>query len=71
MNTKTKGPWIHRLAIHFFTVVLAIIVFWLLGFLVGDIRSIPGPDYNEVAGQNIDPAVAIRGRKPIRSRRLR
>ena len=40
---KPKGPWIHRFLIVFFTAVFAVLVYWALGFLVEDIRSIPGP----------------------------
>ena len=42
---RSKGTWWHRFIIRILTLVLALLVFWLLGFLVGDIRSIEGPDY--------------------------
>lgn len=45
---KPKGPWIHRFAIHFFTIILAVLVFWVLGFLVEDIESIKGPEYGDI-----------------------
>jgi hypothetical protein len=51
---KSKGPWLHRLAIQVFTVVLAVLVFWLLGFLVEDIESIPGPDYDSIENGHLD-----------------
>jgi predicted RNA-binding Zn-ribbon protein involved in translation (DUF1610 family) len=35
--------------IHFLAVVLVVLIFWLLGFLVEDIRSIKGPEYDENA----------------------
>ena len=43
-ETKSKGTWIHRFAIWLFTLALAVLVFWVLGFFVDDIRSVPGPD---------------------------
>src|SRR2546421_9195616 len=51
---KSKGPWIGRFAIRSFTVVLAILVFWLLGFLVEDIESIQGPKYESIEATHVD-----------------
>ena len=51
---KAKGTWLTRFAIRLFTVVLGILVFWVLGFLVGDIRSLPGPSYHEIEQQHLD-----------------
>jgi len=51
---KPKGPWIHRFLIRLFTVVLAVLVFWVLGFLVEDIESIEGPSYQEIEKQYVD-----------------
>jgi len=57
MNTapKTKGRWIHRLGIHLLTFALGVLVFWLLGFLVEDIESLPGPDYAAIERELVDP----------------
>lgn len=52
--TKPKGPWLTRFFIRFFTLLLGILVFWVLGFLVEDIRSIPGPDYSAVEAGYLD-----------------
>ncbi len=57
---KSKGTWIHRLAIRFFTVVLAVLVFWVLGFLVDDIRSIPGPDHDAIDKKHLDQGLLAR-----------
>ena len=54
---KLKGPWFHRLLIHIFTVVLAVLVFWVLGFLVEDVESIQGPRYPDVEKQFVDQAL--------------
>ena len=53
-ENKSKGTWIHRFAIWFFTVVLAVLVFWVLGFFVDDIRSMPGPGYNTIEKKFVD-----------------
>ncbi len=59
MNTtpKTKGPWITRFIIRSFTVVLAVLIFWLLGFLVKDIQSIRGPEYDKIEEKHVDGKV--------------
>jgi len=53
-DAKSKGPWYHRFAIRLFTLVLAVLTFWGLGFLVDDIRSIRGPDYNAIEMKHLD-----------------
>lgn len=45
---KSKGTWIHRFAIKLFTLVLAVLIYWVLGFFVDDIQSIRGPDYDTI-----------------------
>ena len=56
-QTKPKGPWFHRFLINFFTVVLAVLVFWVLGFLMEDIESIRGPQYGEIEARFVDGAL--------------
>jgi hypothetical protein len=51
---KPKGPWVHRFSIRLFTVVLAVLVFWVLGFLVQDIESIEGPQYDTIEEKHVD-----------------
>lgn len=53
-NGKPKGTWINRFAVRFFTVVLAVLFFWLIGFLLQDIRTIKGPDYEDVEKTTLD-----------------
>ena len=53
-EVKSKGTWMHRFAIQLFTVVLAVLVFWVLGFLVEDIQSIQGPAYASIEKQYVD-----------------
>lgn len=40
-----KGPWTHRLLILFFAALFGLLVFWLIGFVLRDIGTWPGPDY--------------------------
>lgn len=55
MNSQgTRGTWGIRFLIHFFTVVLGILIFWLLGFLIQDIKSIQGPLYNDIERKYVD-----------------
>jgi hypothetical protein len=53
-DLKSKGTWIHRFAIRLFTLVLAVLIFWALGFLVDDVRSIRGPDYSAIERKHLD-----------------
>lgn len=59
-DRKSKGTWFHRFAIQFFTVVLALLVYWFLGFLVEDIRSLPGPDYEAIERQYVSPELVAK-----------
>lgn len=44
----------HRFLVHLFTVVLTVLVYWLLGFIVDDIGTAPGPQYSEVEAKLLD-----------------
>jgi len=57
---KPKGPWISRLAVRFLAVILAILLFWFLGFLVDDIKSIRGPRYDEVEKRYVEQSLVER-----------
>ncbi len=55
MNSHgTHGTWGLRFLVHFFTVVLGVLIFWLLGFLIQDIRSIQGPLYSDIERKYVD-----------------
>ena len=54
---KPKGTWIHRFLIRLFTLFLAVLVYWVLGFLVQDIESIKGPSYADIEQRRVDPAL--------------
>ena len=49
-----RGPWTHRLLLRLFTVGLAILSYWLLGFVINDIGTWPGPDYSEIESRMLD-----------------
>lgn len=51
---KPKGPWIHRFSIRLLTVLLALLIFWVLGFIVEDIESISGPRYDRIEAKYVD-----------------
>jgi hypothetical protein len=59
-DTRTKGTWLHRFAIRLFTLVFTVLVFWILGFFVDDIRSIRGPDYEVIEAKHVDRALVAK-----------
>ena len=59
-DAKSKGTWVHRFAIRLFTLVLAVLIFWVLGFFVDDIRSIRGPDYATIERKHLDKELVAR-----------
>src|SRR5215831_1855997 len=54
---KNAGPWTHRLLIYCFTGLFAVLVYWLLGFIVRDIATLPGPDYQEIEKRLVDQSL--------------
>jgi predicted RNA-binding Zn-ribbon protein involved in translation (DUF1610 family) len=59
-DIKPKGTWFHRFAIRLFTFFLTVLIFWLLGFFVDDIQSIPGPDYGTIEKRHIDKGLVVK-----------
>ena len=57
---RRKAPWVHRFAIVLWTSVLAILIYWLLGFLVNDIQAIPGPNMDAILDKRVDPVLTGR-----------
>jgi len=57
MNTTHigKGPWTHRALIYFFSLLFGVLVYWLLGFVVRDIATLPGPIYAELEARMLAP----------------
>ena len=56
-KSKPRGPWIHRFLIRLFTLVFAVLVFWVLGFFVDDIESIKGPDWQEIELEPVESSI--------------
>jgi hypothetical protein len=57
MAVKRRGTWGIRFLIHLFTVVLGVLFFWLEGFLLEDIQSLPGPQFEDVRGKFVETAL--------------
>lgn len=54
---KTHGTWALRAFIHVVTLLLGLLIFWLLGFVLEDIGSIPGPNFAEIERRHVDPTL--------------
>jgi hypothetical protein len=44
---RIKGPWIHRFLTVLFSIVFAMLCFWLTGFIVDDLGSSAAPCCSE------------------------
>ena len=51
---KFKGPWIQQAFIVLLGVVLAVLLYWLLGFITKDIGSLRGPDFSKVQAKYVN-----------------
>ena len=54
---ERRGTWWQRFLIWTFSVALALLFYWLLGFVLQDIGNLPGPDWNELEAERLDPAL--------------
>ena len=59
-EARPRGPWINRFATRLFALIFAVLIFWLLGYLVQDIKSFPGPRFEEIEKRHVEAAVAER-----------
>lgn len=57
---QPSGPWYHRAAVWAFSIALGLLGFWLLGFVVTDLGTWPGPDYRDVERKVVDQALLDR-----------
>jgi hypothetical protein len=55
---RHRGTWWQRFLIALLTVVLTALVYWLLGFILDDISTLPGPQYNDFEAARLDPALS-------------
>jgi len=60
---RSKGPWVHRFAIRMFSCFLAILFYWLLGFLMHDINRIDGPSLPEIEEQYLDKDLQVKSKE--------
>lgn len=54
---RTKGTGWQRFIVRSLTVVLTVLVYWLLGFFVQDIRTLRGPEFSQFEDQFLDQTV--------------
>jgi hypothetical protein len=54
---ERRGTWGQRFLIWTFSVALALLFYWLLGFVLQDIGNLPGPDWEELEAEQLDPAL--------------
>jgi hypothetical protein len=59
---RRGGTWLQRFFIGVFSVLLGLLTYWLLGFVVNDLGSLPGPDYQQLEQQRLDPQLLDRQR---------
>src|SRR5689334_4338286 len=54
---KPRGPLAHRVLIGFFTILLAILSYWLLDFVMDDIVQLKAPAYEDVEARVVDKSL--------------
>lgn len=59
-NPKPRGPWFHRFLIWLFAIAVSLLSFWLLGYIIRDIDTIEGPDYQTMESAMLDIALVDR-----------
>jgi predicted RNA-binding Zn-ribbon protein involved in translation (DUF1610 family) len=60
---KPRGPLTYRVLIGFFTILLAILAYWSLDFIMGDIDALQGPQYEDVEARVLDKSLLEQERK--------
>ncbi len=60
-HVRHRGPWTQRVLVWSFTVVLAVLLYWLIGFLLSDIGNQAGPDYQAIEQRLLDPQLTTAG----------
>ena len=54
---KNPVPRGLRIGAFLLSVLLTFLLIWLLGFILGDIGSLDGPDYQEIRKRHVDQAL--------------
>jgi hypothetical protein len=52
---ERRGTWWQRFLIGAFSIALALLFYWLLGFILQDIGRLPGPDWSQLEAERLDP----------------
>jgi len=61
-NSKLRGPWFHRFLIGLFTVLLTLLIAWLIDFVLDDIGSVRGPEFEEIEKRFLSQSLLDEGR---------
>lgn len=51
---RRKGPWYHRVLVGVFSFLFGLLIFWLLGFVLHDLGTWPGPDWQAIEREVVD-----------------
>lgn len=52
---QRKGPFSYRLMVGGFSLLFGLLCFWLLGFVINDLSTWPGPDYTKLEREMLAP----------------
>ncbi|MGD9635375.1 MAG: hypothetical protein AB7G28_12200 [Pirellulales bacterium] len=55
VERERRGTWWQRFLIWVFSAALALLIYWLLGFVLQDIGRLPGPDWAALQAEKLDP----------------
>ncbi|MBX3744900.1 MAG: hypothetical protein KF833_06275 [Verrucomicrobiae bacterium] len=55
MIRSPQGPWLHRFLLYLVAVAFGLLIYWLLGFVMRDIATWPGPDVAMIEESMLDP----------------
>lgn len=55
MTRSPQGPWLHRFLLYLVAVAFGLLIYWLLGFVMRDITTWPGPDVAIIEQSLLDP----------------
>jgi len=60
---RNPGSWTQRFLVWIFTFALGLLLFWLIGFVLGDIGTWPGPDYQALEQALIEPGLLTQSKE--------
>jgi len=55
IGRERRGTWWQRCLIWAFSAAFALLIYWLLGFVLQDIGRLPGPDWEQLQAAKLDP----------------